>query len=797
MGQFFTPKAICEFMSSMFTNLKGNIELLDPGCGIGSLFVSVIEESLLRNNNKIKQITGFDVDDSLGDELFDTTQLCHTRLQNNCDISIFYKDFLLTEIDKLFSHVIMNPPYKKISKDSVHRKYIRKNLGLESGNLYSSFLAKAIKLTKEGGEIVAIIPRSFTNGLYFKSFRTFLLSEVSIEKIHLFEERNTAFSEDKVLQENIILHLIKGKKQGKVLITSSPSGDFHRDKETNTITTFGLTNRIVDFEKVVNPNDKDKFIHIASSEYQQKIIDRLSGFTSTLSDIGAEVSTGPVVGFRMKDDLSFFQNEGYYPLIYPVHLKNGLNWPIKGSKKPNTIKLSDKSKSSLWENKGYFLLIRRLTSKEEKRRIVATIYDSSPLGELVGFENKLNVFHLNKKGLNHNLVKGLYAYLNSTLLDQYYRMFSGNTQVNATDLKALHYPNKLTLQQIGRDVNEDNFNQSEIDAIINKVIQNMSGEENDNDPLNSQVKINEIIEVLNSLGMPKAQQNERSALTLLALLDLEPNSTWKNIRAPKLGVTSIMGWVRDEYGKEYAPNSRETFRRQTLHQFVEAGLVAYNPDKPDRAPNSPKSCYQAIPELIDLLKRKTNSNWDTLLKQFLAERKTLRDKYAMKRNQSKVPLTIDGKLFELTPGDHSILIKKIIEDFGPHFVPGSELIYVGDTENKTGYFQKQKLKKLGIEVNEKGKLPDVILHYTAKNWLILIESVTSHGPVDGKRYNELKNLFKDSTAELVYVTAFLNRKSMSKYIADISWESEVWVAEAPTHMIHFNGHKFLGPYKAV
>jgi hypothetical protein len=167
----------------------------------------------------------------------------------------------------------------------------------------------------------------------------------------------------------------------------------------------------------------------------------------------------------------------------------------------------------------------------------------------------------------------------------------------------------------------------------------------------------------------------------------------------------------------------------------------------------------------------------------------------MKRNESKVPLTIDGKLFELTPGDHSILIKKIIEDFGPQFVPGSELIYVGDTENKTGYFQKEKLKKIGVNVNTKGKLPDVVLHFTEKNWLILIESVTSHGPVDGKRYNELKELFKDSTAELVYVTAFLNRKAMAKYIAEISWESEVWVAEAPTHMIHFNGHKFLGPYK--
>lgn len=782
-------------MSSMFSNLDGNISLLDPGCGLGSLFVSVIEESLLRGNNGILSIKGYDIDDSLDEEIINTIKLCHNRLNGACDISIQHSDFLLTDIKERFTHVIMNPPYKKISSKSEHRKYLKENIGLETGNLYSAFLAKAIKLTKKGGEIVAIIPRSFSNGLYFKPFREFLLKETSIEKIHLFDERNSAFSEDSVLQENIIIHLVKGKKQGKVLITSSPSGDFHRDKQTNTMTADGLTLRTVEFEKVVYPNDNDKFIHVASSEFQQKIIDRLSGFTSSLKDIDIQVSTGPVVDFRMKADLSMNPKTGYNPLIYPMHLKNGINWPIKDSKKPNAIKLSEKSKSSLWENKGFFLLTKRFSSKEEKRRIVATIYDSSPVGDLVGFENKLNVFHSNKKGLDYNLIKGLYVYLNSSLLDQYYRIFSGNTQVNATDLRALHYPNRLILEQIGKEIKNNILSQSQIDYKLNKVIENMSDEKSKKDPLNSQTKINEALEILKALGMPRAQQNERSALTLLALLDLKPNLSWSDIDSPMIGVTPIMDWVRDEYGKEYAPNSRETFRRQTLHQFLEAGLVAYNPDKPDRAPNSPKACYQAIPELLRLLNNFGSHEWEKLLKQFLSKRKTLRDKYAMKRNQSKVPLTIDGNLFELTPGDHSVLIKKIIEDFGPQFVPGSELIYVGDTENKTGYYQKDKLKKIGVTVNAKGKLPDVILHFTKKNWLILIESVTSHGPVDGKRYNELKELFKDSTAELVYVTAFLNRKAMAKYIADISWESEVWVADSPTHMIHFNGHKFLGPYK--
>ena len=226
LGQFFTPISICEYMSSMFNNLHGNISLLDPGCGIGSLFVSLIEESILRGNKNVISIRGFDIDKSLDNEIHNTIDLCHRRLNGACNISIDYRDFLLTDIKEKFSHVIMNPPYKKISSKSEHRKYLKERIGVETGNLYSAFLAKAIKLTKKGGEIVAIIPRSFTNGLYFKLFREFLLSETSIEKIHLFEERNTAFSEDNVLQENIIIHLIKGKKQGKVLITSSPSGGF-------------------------------------------------------------------------------------------------------------------------------------------------------------------------------------------------------------------------------------------------------------------------------------------------------------------------------------------------------------------------------------------------------------------------------------------------------------------------------------------------------------------------------------------------------------------------------------------
>ncbi|MGG6230981.1 BsuBI/PstI family type II restriction endonuclease [Tenacibaculum sp. SDUM215027] len=795
LGQFFTPSLICEYMSSMFDKIEGDVNLLDPGCGMGSLFVSFVEEFIKRGNKNKIEIEAFDLDSTLRGDLEDTVRLCYERLKERCSISINYDDYIFSGFEQKFSHVIMNPPYGKITKNSTQRVYLRE-MGVDTGNLYSSFLIKAIKQTRVGGEIVAIIPRSFANGLYFLSFRRFLLEETSIEKIHVFDKRNSAFSEEKVLQENIIIHLIKGKEQGDVLITKSSSGDFYRDSNSKTLTADDLMQRRVSFDKVVNPKDKDLFIRISSSEYEQKIIDRLSIFTSSLEDINVEVSTGPVVDFRVKESLIMTPTDSSYPLIYPNHLREGvLKWPVN-SKKPNGIELSNKTRSCLWENEGCFLLVKRFSSKEEKKRIVATIYDSSLPGKFVGFENKLNVFHLKKKALNENLVKGLYLYLNSSLIDKYYRGVSGNTQVNATDLRALRYPSREVLEKLGEKMKSNYFNQEKIDEFLNIIINDMLGkdEKEGGNPLDIEVKINEAIEVIASLGMPKAQQNERSALTLLALLDLKPDSSWNTIGNPMKGVTPIMEWVKAVYGKEYAPNTRETFRRQTLHQFIEGGLVAYNPDKPERPPNSPKACYQVVSELKEVLMSYEDDSWGEKLADFLAKRKTLVDKYAMERKKKLVPLMINGEVFNLTPGDHSVLIKKIIEEFGPQFVPGSELIYVGDTENKTGYYQKNRLESLGVIIDSKGKLPDVILYYEEKKWLVLVESVTSHGPVDGKRYNELKELFKDSKADLVYVTAFLNRKAMARYISEISWESEVWVADSPTHMIHFNGHKFLGPY---
>ena len=803
LGQFFTSQPICLYMASLFTHIKGKVKLLDPGCGPCSLTAAFTDEALRRGQTKSLDIQAIDIEKAIEPFSVETLNLC-SEAAKKFSIKVTSKfnleDFILTYSENygLFSnkvenctHVIMNPPYKKITTKSSHRKALR-NIQIETVNLYTGFVALAIKQLKSGGELVAIIPRSFCNGPYYKSFRELLLQETAIQHIHIFDSRSVAFSGDDVLQENIIIHLVKRRKQKDVTITSSPSADFHFDESTSSITATDITTRTVPFRSVVIKQDNQKFIHIAPNQRDQDIVERLSYFNTSLDKLKLQVSTGPVVDFRLKDDLRKNIEEGAVPLIYPIHLNNGLHWPQE-SKKPNAIYVSKNSKRWLWHNSGNFVIVRRFSSKEEKRRIVATTYDSSLPEELIGFDNKLNVFHAKKQGFIKELALGLSIYLNSTLLDKYYRLFGGHTQVNATDLKTINYPSIESLIRMGIEAENLNLSQEQIDIILEREIIIMSG--NTNNPLDAQTKINQALEIITSLGMPKAQQNERSALTFLALVNLHPKGNWQQIERPMIGVTPIMDWCRDIYGKEYAPNTRETFRRQTLHQFRDGGLCLYNPDEPNRPVNSPKACYQISAELFDLLTTFGTNKWENSLHNWLQNIETLAAQYAMKREMHMIPLTLDDNTkIQLSPGKHSQLIHDIVVEFGPRFAPGAEVIYLGDTGAKEDFFQKERLAELGVTVDRKGKLPDVVLYWPKKDWLLLIESVTSHGPVDGKRHGELSQLFKESKSGLVYVTAFPDRRTMTKYLVDISWETEVWVAEAPTHMIHFNGDRFLGPH---
>lgn len=811
MGQFMTPVPIARFMACLFSKFDvDEIHLLDPGAGVGSLTAAFVDKLRRDNPPKKVHLTAYEIEPVMLAYLESTMQECRALYKASgikIEIDIKPIDFIQDgaallandlidrpAADEAFTHVIMNPPYKKINVNSNHRKWLR-SIGIETSNLYTGFLSVAIKLLKSGGELVAIVPRSFCNGPYFRPFRELLLSETAIRHLHVFESRQRAFKDDEVLQENIILHAVKDARPDKVTLTASNGAAFLTDHDSGELVAEDMTQRTVAYSSIVKPNDPEKFLHITMTELDQHIVDRVSVFTHTLDDLGIKVSTGPVVDFRLKDDLRQNSAHDTVPLLYATHFQNNcLEWP-KDTKKPNAIRVSQDSKKWLWSNTGHYVVTKRFTSKEEKRRLVATVYDSDLPGRLVGFENHLNVFHKNQEGLSNDVARGLAIYLNSTLLDKYFRQFNGHTQVNATDLRSLHYPDQATLARLSHRAGDKLPPQQQIDDLINAEINSVAGT-SQVDPLQAQQKIGDALDIVKALGLPAAQHNERSALTLLAILNLKPGGTWQKLKRPLMGITPIMEFCRDHYGKDYAPNTRETFRRQTMHQFVDAGIALYNPDQPDRPVNSPKACYQISPEAYKIIIIFGTDQWDGALASYLKNRKTLAQRYAKERRMQMIPVEVaKGREITLTPGAHSQLIKDIIREFAPRYAPGSEVIYVGDTGDKIGYFQRDRLSAMGVDVDKHGKMPDVVLYYPKKNWLLLVESVTSHGPVDAKRHSELSKLFETATPGLVYVTAFPDRTTMGKYLAQISWETEVWVADAPTHMIHFDGERFLGPYQ--
>jgi hypothetical protein len=309
-------------------------------------------------------------------------------------------------------------------------------------------------------------------------------------------------------------------------------------------------------------------------------------------------------------------------------------------------------------------------------------------------------------------------------------------------------------------------------------------------------KIDEAMAVLASLGLPRGQQNERSALTLLALARLGPKDSWAKTQRPLLRTVDIMDFMRDVHGRRYAPNSRETIRRQTLHQFEQARIVDRNPDNPNRPTNSGKNAYMLTEEAADVLKTYRTPSFDAALKEFIGQFGSLQAAYARVRERHQIPLRLaSGSTVYLSPGEHNALQVAIIEEFGPRFAPGAVVLYVGDTAKKHVLFESERLARLGVPITEHGKLPDIVLHDSKKRWLFMIEAVTSHGPVSPKRHREIESFLANCPAERVYVTAFLLMNDFRKYAADIAWETEVWIAATPDHLIHFNGPKFLGPHK--
>lgn len=450
-GQYMTSNVIAEFMASLFSDKNADTRLLDCGAGIGSLTVAATKK--LKN---ISSVDLWEIDPIMQDQLEINMQTLQVPF------SIYKQDFIFGAVENLLSnkgerytHAIINPPYKKINSSSAHRKELRK-VGIETVNLYSAFLALTILLMESEGQIVAIIPRSFCNGPYYKPFRELILKECSIEHIHIFESRDTAFKDDDVLQENIIIKLVKGKQTLSVEISQSTNQNFN-----------DYQSKVIPFSEVIKPNDPELFLRINTNNQSQDENNKI--FSAQLSELGLAVSTGPIVSHRMKEFLEQYPQTDTVPLFYPHHFVNKqLQYP-KDHKKPNAIRFAPETQKWLMPNNGFYVIVRRFSAKEEKRRIVANVINPNEIDkEWIGFDNCWNVFHIKKQGFDYEIAMGLACFLNSTVLDDYFRIFSGHTQVNATDLRNMKYPSVENLRILGNRY-EVEMSQEQIDKLVEEL----------------------------------------------------------------------------------------------------------------------------------------------------------------------------------------------------------------------------------------------------------------------------------------------------------------------------------------
>jgi adenine-specific DNA-methyltransferase len=813
-GQFLTPPAVARYMAKQLGKIQNGASLLEPAVGSAVLVSAVIERLIAEKHPLEISITAYETDKELcavSREILGTVSKEAERNEIKINWQVFQQDFVLACLpqeqpflfgsneskQKTFSQVISNPPYFKLNVEDKRVKAVYRKLNGHT-NIYTLFMALSAKLLSPQGKACFIVPRSFCSGVYFSEFRRDLLREVTPLSVHLFQSRDDVFKGDNILQENIIFsfeRLAQPQQHpywaGYINISSS--------KDETTLED-GSIFRQVSFNHFLSDHDGLFLFRLPTGILDEQILEVADRWNGSLEKYGFQVSTGRVVPFRAKGLLKERTNRGNgsVPLLWMQNVKPyRVEHPLIGFDKPQAISTNDPS--LLMPNANY-VLSRRFSAKEDKRRLVSAPFIGERFDyEQIGFENHLNVIFKKKGLLSAPEAIGLSALLNSAIIDRYFRIVNGNTQVNAAELRIMPIPPQEIVKNIGEKIQKIQVDtQEEIERIVFSTLweSNLLTEEF---PMIQETritmgKIEQAQEILEALGLPSAQQNEISALTLLVLAQLSEGTPWKNANRENLRVHDILGEIKRRYGREYAENSRETIRRRVLHQFEQAGIVIRNMDDPERPTNSGLNNYVLSDLVLDTIRSYGSSKWRVKSRNFIDQQGRLVDVYQKAREQTKIPLqAAEGKIYKLSPGRHNKLEVAIVEEFGPRFAAGAKLIYLSDTAKKTLVLDKEAFAKLGVSVSEHGKFPDVILYDTKKKWLFLIEAVTAHGPISPKRQIELKELFKKCRAGKVFVTAFLDLITYKKYANDIAWETEVWIAEMPSHLIHYNGDKFLGP----
>ncbi|MHB1068101.1 MAG: Eco57I restriction-modification methylase domain-containing protein [Candidatus Nanopelagicales bacterium] len=448
-GQFFTPGQVARHIASLLDVPKaGHWRVLDPGAGTGSLTAAVMARAVEAGFKGTIEFVAFEIDESLAPALDEALEDCVVT-GGDCGITVtadrHTEDFLawVAAQDQLggqdvarFDAVVMNPPYKKIATGSRERALVER-AGCGSPNLYTAFVTMALRVMAEGGQLAAITPRSFANGAYFRSFRRDLLQRTSLRHVHVYESRSSAFADTDVLQENVIWRADIGTSRGAVVISHSESPQHEP------------VNRAIPHESVVSETDPSLFLRFRLDEEADTVASRMEAMPESFATLGINVGTGIVVDFRSREHLSHVATPDTVPMVYPAHLREGVSrWP-DGCDKPSHFVATDDSRKMLLPE-GWYVVVKRFSAKEETRRVVASLWDPALHGGPVAFDNKTNVFHVRKQGLDEDLARGLTAYLNTRFVDEAFRHFSGHTQVNATDLKELRYPTLEQLRGIGR-----------------------------------------------------------------------------------------------------------------------------------------------------------------------------------------------------------------------------------------------------------------------------------------------------------------------------------------------------------
>lgn len=473
LGQFFTPLAPARLIASMLTGIgKSQVRLLDPGAGVGSLTAAAVEHFTALGVGDL-EVVAWEIDEQLRPALKSTLEHCSSwaaekGIQMNWELregdyieatAAALAGELGTESEQ-FDAVITNPPYRKVKGGTPERRALER-VGLPITNLYTAFLALAATQLDPGGVLAAITPRSFASGRYYAPFRRFFFDRLGIERLHLFESRANVFADSGVLQENVIFSARRGSRPQKVQLSFSYGAED------------SIRTREVYVSEVIRPNDPECFLRIPGEDEDTTVAEAVAALPATLGDLGISVSTGKVVEFRAKDFLRLTPEAGTAPLVRPNHLKDRrIEWPAKNEqRKPNALAIAPASEKLLLPNETY-VVVKRLTAKEEPRRVRAAVsMPSVAPGQHIAFENHLNVFHRSNRGLQPDLAQGLNAYLNSSLVDRYIRQFNGHTQINATDLRHLRYPSEKQLCILGETVQKDQLvTENEIDAAVHGLL---------------------------------------------------------------------------------------------------------------------------------------------------------------------------------------------------------------------------------------------------------------------------------------------------------------------------------------